>query len=281
MIMTDIFIDGSPLNSITPDAGMIHGFTRESYALRFRQGEKSIFFVAPYSGILHISGDYDILEDGLLTLWYFNLKIGGISAKREIADSVASILEEKYFFTKKLFGNNGDEITYLFEEGKRKRALFAGGCFWCIASPFYDQDGVFEVKSGFAGGKELNPSYSDVKAQITGHRESILIEYDNNKVEYYKLVDIYFENIDPFDDGGQYIDRGDSYSPAVFTSDIEEKKSVVEYKYQLSDECERECKVPILDNTVFFLAEEEHQNYAIKNKEEFEKELIASGRKKI
>ena len=81
--------------------------------------------------------------------------------------------------------------------------------------------------------------------------------------------------------GGQYIDRGDSYAPAVFNSDTEEKKVVIEYKYQLSIECERECNLPILENAPFFMAEEEHQNYAIKNKEEFEKELIASGRKKL
>ena len=61
----------------------------------------------------------------------------------------------------------------------------------------------------------------------------------------------------------------------------EEKKVVIEYKYQLSIECERECNLPILENAPFFMAEEEHQNYPIKNKEEFEKELIASGRKKV
>ena len=140
---------------------------------------------------------------------------------------------------------------------------------------------MLNVYSGYAGGSEINPKYLDVKSQSTGHKECILIEYDSTKVDYTRLVDIYFENIDPFDDGGQFIDRGDSYAPAVFTSDLPERNAVIEYKYQLSDECERECKVELLDNQVFYMAEDEHQDFAIKHKDLLEKELIESGRKKI
>lgn len=279
--MTEIFVDGVSFTDICKEASLIKGFKRESYIVRYKKEDKAILFIAPYSGILHIDGDLDILDEGLEELFYFNLKIGGVTGKEDLVKIVNKTYEEKFFGTSKFLSSDGDLVTYLFNEGKRKRALFAGGCFWCIASPFYEEDGVLAVKSGYAGGKEINPSYKDVKAQLTGHKESILIEYDNTKIDYTKLVDIYFENIDPFDDGGQYIDRGDSYSPAVFTSDKEERNTVIEYKYQLSDECERECKVPILDNTVFFLAEEEHQDYSIKNPEEFLKELIESGRKKI
>lgn len=279
--MTEIFVDGSPFEYITSLASLIHGFNRESYVLRFKKDDKSLIFLAPYSGILYLHGDLELLEEGLFELWNFNLKIGGVCAKKEVADMVADLFVKNFSGEKSFLSNDDNGYTYIFKEGKLKRALFAGGCFWCIASPFYEEEGVLKVKSGYAGGKEINPSYKDVKAQLTGHKESILIEYDSSKIDYVKLVDIYFENIDPFDDGGQFIDRGDSYAPAVFTSDKEEKNVVIEYKYQLSDECERECKVPILDNTVFFLAEEEHQEYSIKNPEEFEKELIESGRKKL
>lgn len=279
--MVEIYKDGSAFTNIVEEAGLIKAFTKEAYAVRYREGEKSLYVVAPYAGMMNFLGDYDLMDNCLKALWDFNLKLGGVHAKEDVAD----ICKEAFirlFGGEVSFGTKDDTgITYTFKEKKLKRALFAGGCFWCIASPFYDQEGVLRVLSGFAGGDEINPSYKDVKAQLTHHRESILVEYDSTITDYVRMVDIYFENIDPFDDGGQFIDRGESYSPAVFNSDKDERMVVIEYKYQLSDECERECKVPLLDDTPFFMAEEEHQNYAIKNPEEFEKELIASGRKKI
>lgn len=274
--MIEIYKDGSQFTDVCKEANLIHSFLRDSYAIVFRKGDKSIKLVAPYSGILYADGDIEVLEEGLDALWKMNLKLATLSLKEEYAKVAINHLEKAYgIVAKKL-----DDTSYVLEEKKLKRALFAGGCFWCISGPFYEQEGVLHVYSGYAGGAEINPTYKEVKAQNTGHKECILIEYDSQLVDYTRLVDIYFENIDPFDDGGQFIDRGDSYAPAVFTSDAEERNAVIEYKYQLSDECERECKVLLLDNAAFFMAEEEHQDFAILHKDLLEKELIESGRKK-
>lgn len=275
--MIEIYKDGSQFTDVCKEANLIHSFLRDSYAIVFRKGDKSIKLVAPYSGILYADGDIEVLEEGLDALWKMNLKLATLSLKEEYAKVAINHLEKAYgIVAKKL-----DDTSYVLEEKKLKRALFAGGCFWCISGPFYEQEGVLHVYSGYAGGAEINPTYKEVKAQNTGHKECILIEYDSQLVDYTRLVDIYFENIDPFDDGGQFIDRGDSYAPAVFTSDAEERNAVIEYKYQLSDECERECKVLLLDNAAFFMAEEEHQDFAILHKDLLEKELIESGRKKL
>lgn len=279
--MIEIYKNGSDFKDVCPEAGLINSFKRDSYAIIFKKGDKQIIFVSPYSGILYTSGDIDILNEGLDALWRLNLKISGINMQEEYANKTISYLEEKYGIKAKLLMKNEAGLSYVLEEAKLKRALFAGGCFWCISAPFYDQEGVLNVYSGYAGGNEINPKYQEVKSQVTGHKECILIEYDQTLVDYTRLVDIYFENIDPFDDEGQFIDRGDSYAPAVFTSDLPERNAVIEYKYQLSDECERECKVELLDNTVFYMAEDEHQDFAIKHKDLLEKELIESGRKKI
>ena len=275
--MIEIYKDGSQFTDVCKEANLIHSFLRDSYAIVFRKGDKSIKLVAPYSGILYADGDIEVLEEGLDALWKMNLKLATLSLKEEYAKVAINHLEKAYgIVAKKL-----DDTSYVLEEKKLKRALFAGGCFWCISGPFYEQEGVLHVYSGYAGGAEINPTYKEVKAQNTGHKECILIGYDSQLVDYTRLVDIYFENIDPFDDGGQFIDRGDSYAPAVFTSDAEERNAVIEYKYQLSDECERECKVLLLDNAAFFMAEEEHQDFAILHKDLLEKELIESGRKKL
>ena len=105
-----------------------------------------------------------------------------------------------------------------------KQAYFAGGCFWCITSCFNQLDGVKQVVSGFSGGKEINPTYEDVKAQLTGHRETIKIIYDENKVSFEQLVKIFMDNVDLYDAGGQFIDRGYSYSLAIYYQNEQEKE---------------------------------------------------------
>ena len=103
-----------------------------------------------------------------------------------------------------------------------RKAYFAGGCFWCIEPGFEALPGVKSAVSGYSGGREANPAYSDVKAQRTGHRETVCVEYDDEMVSYQALLDAYLGSVDPFDDGGQFIDRGHSYTLAVyFTRDDE------------------------------------------------------------
>ncbi len=160
-----------------------------------------------------------------------------------------------------------------------KTAYFAGGCFWCI-TPVFKIYGASRVVSGYSGGDEVNPKYEDVKHQKTGHRETIAVTYDDEKVGYRKLLDIFLANIDPYDDGGQFIDRGFSYTTAVFYNDESEKQAAEEALEKLSQESGRETKVSVEPFKSFYDAEEYHQDYYLKNPEAFEKELIESGRKK-
>ena len=160
-----------------------------------------------------------------------------------------------------------------------KTAYFAGGCFWCV-TPIYKLYGVSKVTCGYAGGDEENPTYEQVKAQKTGHRETIKLEYDPERVGYGKLLDIYLANVDPFDGEGQFIDKGFSYTLAIFYNEDAEKALAEEKIKALEQEAGKEAKIAILPYKNFYEAEEYHQDYYLKNPEAFEEELIASGRKK-
>ena len=108
-----------------------------------------------------------------------------------------------------------------------EKAYFAGGCFWCITPTFRQLDGVHRVISGYSGGQEVDPTYEDVKHQRTGHRECICIEYDQRCTTYEALLKIFLESVDLFDGGGQFIDRGFSYTLAVYYSREEERKTAL------------------------------------------------------
>ncbi|MBP5385408.1 MAG: peptide-methionine (S)-S-oxide reductase MsrA [Lachnospiraceae bacterium] len=159
-----------------------------------------------------------------------------------------------------------------------KEAYFAGGCFWCV-TPIYKMYGVDRVICGYAGGEEENPTYEQVKRQETGHRETIQLLYDPQKVSYEKLLDIYFANVDPFVAGGQFIDRGFSYTPAIFYKDNAEKELAEKKISALEKENGKKASVALLPYKNFYAAEDRHQDYYLKNPEAFERELIESGRK--
>jgi len=165
------------------------------------------------------------------------------------------------------------------EENIMKEAYFAGGCFWCV-TPIYKMYGVSEVICGYAGGDEVNPTYEQVKHQETGHRETIKLVYDPEKVAYDKLLDIFLANVDPFDGEGQFIDKGFSYTLAIFYTSDEEKEIVDNKLGKLAEESGKEVQIAVLPYKNFYEAEEYHQDYYLKNPEAFEKELIESGRKK-
>ena len=156
------------------------------------------------------------------------------------------------------------------------KAYFAGGCFWCITPWFAKLPGVFKVLSGYSGGSEVDPKYEDVKAQKTGHRETIEVEYDENKVSFKQLLNTFLDNVDVYDGDGQYIDRGHSYTLAVYYNNDEERRIVED---RLSEYKEK-VYVAVEAFRGFYKAEEYHQDYYLKNPIEFEQELINSGRKK-
>lgn len=160
----------------------------------------------------------------------------------------------------------------------KKTACFAGGCFWCIAPVFREMEGVLRVTAGYCGGDEDNPSYEDVKAQRTGHRESILIEYTPERVSFGDLIDVFLDSVDPFDAGGQFIDRGASYTLAIYCNDETERITAGE---KLRELAEREGSAPAVSIEPyrrFWPAEEYHQDYDLKNPEAFAREIAESGR---
>lgn len=156
--------------------------------------------------------------------------------------------------------------------------ILAGGCFWCMAKPYYEYDGIINVYSGYSGGDEINPSYDDVKQQKTSHKECIKLVYDQKNINYIDILNIYFDTIDPFDDGGQFIDRGESYTTAIFYKDDRMKKIIEDFLNEKQKLFSKKIVVKVLPEKPFYMAEEEHQDYAIKNPELMEKELKLSGR---
>lgn len=160
-----------------------------------------------------------------------------------------------------------------------KNAYFAGGCFWCITPVFAEKDGVISVRCGYSGGCREDAVYEKVKSQSTLHRETVCVTYDESRISFASLVDTFLDSVDVTDDGGQYIDRGRSYTLAVFCGDEDEKMTVNEKLRRIKDISGAEAFVSVEDFVSFYEAEEYHQDYYLKNPEEFEKELKDSGRK--
>ena len=161
----------------------------------------------------------------------------------------------------------------------RATTYFAGGCFWCITPTFKETPGVFDVISGYSGGDEENPVYADVKYQRTGHRETIRIDYDPEQVSFEALFDIFLNSVDPFDAGGQFIDRGHSYTLAVYHQNEEERRIAETGIHRLEAGSGQRVYIALEPFKCFYPAEEEHQDYYLKHPAEFEQELIDSGRK--
>lgn len=162
-----------------------------------------------------------------------------------------------------------------------KKAIFAGGCFWCMVKPFDSYDGVKKVTVGYTGGHVKNPTYEEVCTTETGHYEAVEILYDEEILKYVELVEAFFMSIDPTDEGGQFNDRGKSYETAVFYTDDEQKRIAEEYKINLEKSAifNEPIAVKILKAEEFYPAEEYHQNYYKKNPFRYKAYYAGSGRK--
>jgi peptide-methionine (S)-S-oxide reductase len=145
----------------------------------------------------------------------------------------------------------------------RAVATFAGGCFWCMEGPFERMPGVFSVTSGYTGGTKSHPTYEEVSAGITGHRESVEVVYDPRKVTYAQLLDTFWHNIDPTDNSGQFCDHGPQYRSAIFFHDAEQKRLAEESKAALQKRFR--VVTDIVPASQFWPAEEYHQDYYKKN----------------
>lgn len=164
-----------------------------------------------------------------------------------------------------------------------KKAIFAGGCFWCMVKPFHKYDGVERVISGYTGGHTDNPTYKEVCSETTGHLEAIEVTYDPGVITYQELLDIFWRQIDPTDGGGQFNDRGESYQPAIFYLDEEQKEAAEESKARLdaSGRFDKPVAVDIRKASTFWPAEEYHQDYYKKNPFRYEMYRVGSGRAKF
>ncbi|MFZ5989546.1 MAG: peptide-methionine (R)-S-oxide reductase MsrB [Bacillota bacterium] len=165
---------------------------------------------------------------------------------------------------------------------KYKHATLAGGCFWCMVPPFDGVRGVVDVRSGYTGGTKENPCYEEVCEGTTGHYEAIQITFDPQEVSYKELLDIFWRSIDPTDEGGQFYDRGQQYSTAIFYHDDEQKKEAEESKRALEESgiFKKPIAIKILKAQEFFPAEEYHQDFHRKNTVHYERYKVGSGREK-
>lgn len=169
------------------------------------------------------------------------------------------------------------------EHGTNNRyefATFAGGCFWCMVQPFEEQPGVIKIVSGYTGGLKENPTYKEVCSETTGHYEAVQITYDPSVYPYSKLLDVYWQQIDPTDPGGQFHDRGDSYGTAIFYHNEEQKRLAEDSKKELAESgrFSKPIITPILPACPFYLAEEYHQDYHKKNTFRYKLYRKGSGR---
>jgi peptide-methionine (S)-S-oxide reductase len=159
-------------------------------------------------------------------------------------------------------------------------AVFAGGCFWCEETAFEGVPGVLSVTSGYAGGQEKSPTYEQVSAGRTGHAESVRVAFDPARISYAKLLDIFWHNVDPFDGGGQFCDRGNQYRPAIFYADDAQRREAEASKARLESEpkFKGQIKVQIAPAGVFTPAEEYHQDYYKKNPAHYQQYRQGCGR---
>ena len=145
-----------------------------------------------------------------------------------------------------------------------EEAIFAGGCFWCLEHDLEKLDGVVSAESGYSGGDLINPTYQD----HSGHQEVVKVNFDSDIISYKDLLKQYWVNVDPFDNNGQFCDRGDSYKPVIFTSNQEQKRDAKESQETISVGLNiplEQLKVDIVESKVFWLAENYHQDFAVKN----------------
>ncbi|NIK76774.1 peptide methionine sulfoxide reductase msrA/msrB [Paenibacillus castaneae] len=148
-------------------------------------------------------------------------------------------------------------------ESSVHRATFAGGCFWCMVKPFDELPGIISVVSGYTGGHTDNPTYEEVCTESTGHAEAVQIIYDPDLFSYERLLELYWQQIDPTDKGGQFHDRGYSYRTAIFVHN-EEQRHLAEASKRILKESGRFkglIVTEIEDACPFYPAEDYHQHY--------------------
>ncbi|MCB9359202.1 peptide-methionine (R)-S-oxide reductase MsrB [Candidatus Woesearchaeota archaeon] len=159
-------------------------------------------------------------------------------------------------------------------------ATFAGGCFWCIEAAFQQQPGVADAVSGYTGGNDTDPDYYEVASGDTGHYEAVEVRFDPDIIPYEKLLEIFFQQIDPTDDTGQFADRGSEYTTAIFYHNESQRIAAENAKKMLNDSgyYKKPIVTKVLPAQNFYKAEEEHQDYFLKQKAHYGTYKVLSGR---
>jgi peptide-methionine (S)-S-oxide reductase len=160
------------------------------------------------------------------------------------------------------------------------KAIFAGGCFWCMEKPFDEIPGVIETTSGYTGGNKVNPSYREVSSGTTGHTESVQITYDPKQVSYEKLLQVFWRNIDPLDGQGQFCDKGSQYRSAIFYSNEQQKAVANQSKTEVAQSkgWQQSIVTEVSPASTFYPAEGYHQNYYKTNAVKYKFYRFACGR---
>ncbi|MBB6729969.1 peptide-methionine (S)-S-oxide reductase MsrA [Cohnella zeiphila] len=166
------------------------------------------------------------------------------------------------------------------EQDRYEVATFAGGCFWCMVTPFEEMPGIIRVVSGYTGGHTKAPTYEEVCSETTGHAEAVQITFDPELMPYEKLLNIYWQQIDPTDEGGQFHDRGSSYRTSIFYANEEQRRKAEQSKEELerSGRFDRPIVTPIVPLQEFYPAEDYHQDFHKKNPLRYKMYRRGSGR---
>ncbi|QYK61454.1 peptide-methionine (S)-S-oxide reductase MsrA [Paenibacillus sp. S25] len=161
-----------------------------------------------------------------------------------------------------------------------EKATFAGGCFWCMVTPFEEQPGIHGIVSGYTGGTIPDPTYEQVKTGTTGHYEVVQITFEPELFPYEKLLELYWPQTDPTDEEGQFQDRGTQYKPAIFYHTEQQRELAQQSKEQLaqSGRFDKPIVTEILPASIFYSAEDYHQDYHKKNVKHYKEDRAQSGR---
>lgn len=166
---------------------------------------------------------------------------------------------------------------------KTEKIILAGGCFWCTESVFNGVNGVLDAVAGYTGGQKRNPTYEEVSTGKTGHYEAVEVTFDPEQISLEDVLNVYWRDIDPTDEKGQFADQGSQYRTAIFYFDEEQKITAEESRDKLekSGLFKKPVVTQILKAGVFYPAEEYHQDYSLKEPNDYKKYRAGSGREKF
>lgn len=182
------------------------------------------------------------------------------TGQRHCINSLALVFVPEGQQPKRTFSIDGEVV-------ERQEALFAMGCFWCGEAAFRDAKtnnllpGILSVRVGYAGGTQLDPTYQNHQ----GYKEAVKIVFDPSVISYDDVLKIFWRNIDPLDDRGQFCDKGFSYTSAVYTKNDAQKAKVLASKNSIEQALGASVVTKIVPATTFYDAEDYHQNYKAKN----------------